>query len=156
MSRRNELERAMPALLAHEGVWTGRYRTVDLDGRIVDEHESRVECLFPDDGSWHYVQRNRFVWADGRVRESEFGGRLDGERLVWDTDTFCGHAWTTGPGVVLLELDRKDLPDTRFTEIILMGTDGRSRARTWHWFRNGGFYQRTLCDETREAPAGAG
>jgi len=156
VSNREALQRAMPALLAHEGVWTGRYRSVDLDGRTVDEHASRVECVFPGDGPWHYLQRNRFEWADGRVRESEFGGRLAGERLVWDVDTFSGRAWTTDAGIVLLELERKDQPDTRFTEIIVLGDDGASRARSWHWFRNGTFFQRTLCDEVRGASSGSG
>ena len=40
--------------------------TVDLDGRVIDEHESRVECVFPDSGEFHYLQKNRFRRADGR------------------------------------------------------------------------------------------
>lgn len=29
--------------------------------------------------------------------------------------------------------------------------DGLSRARTWHWFRDGHCFQRTLTDETKAA-----
>lgn len=150
MSNRRELEAALPALLLHEGVWRGRYRTIDLDGQIVDEHESSVECVFPDAGPHHYVQRNRFTWEDGRLHEVEFGGVLRDSRIYWDTDTFSGYGWTTLDDVVMLTLQRKDVEDASFTEVIVIGKDRRSRARTWHWFRRGELYQRTLCDEWRD------
>lgn len=146
---RDDVSAALPTLLLHEGVWRGRYRTVDLDGRVVDEHASEVECLFPQDGPHHYVQRNRFRWDDGRSKVSEFGGVLKDDRIYWDTDAFRGYGWSTADDVVLLTLERKDFPDTTFTEIILLGADRSNRARTWHWFRAGRLYQRTLCDETR-------
>lgn len=149
MGNRAEVASAMPALLRHEGVWEGHYQLVDLDGRLVDAHASRVECLFPDEGPFHYVQKNRFEWSDGRIREQSFGGRLEGQRIVWDTETFAGHAWVTDGGIILLALDRKDEPGATFTEIIVAGDDGDSRARTWHWFRDGAVYQRTLCNELR-------
>lgn len=150
MSLRDDVERAMPALLRHEGVWVGTYRTIDRDGRQVDEHASRVECVFPAAGDHHYVQRNRFEWPDGRVSEVEFGGTIEGDRVYWDTETFSGYGWTTVDDVVMLTLDRKDMPDASFTEIIVVGADSDQRARTWHWFRGGALFQRTLCDERRE------
>ena len=149
MGNRQELERSMPALLTHEGVWEGIYQIVDVHGRLTDEHRSRVECVFPDHGPFHYVQRNHFEWEDGRVYEVEFGGTLDGDRVVWDVETFAGHAWVTAGDVILLQLDRKDEPGATFTEIIVPGADGETRARTWHWFRDGTLYQRTLCNERR-------
>lgn len=146
---RDDVAAALPALLLHEGLWRGRYRTVDLDGKVVDEHASEVECVFPQGGAYHYVQRNAFRWDDGRTKEVEFGGVLEGDRIYWDTDTFRGYGWTTTDDVVLLTLERKDVPDTTFTEIIVLGANHRNRARTWHWFKNGELYQRTLCDERR-------
>jgi hypothetical protein len=139
----------MPALLAHEGTWSGTYRVVDLQGETVDTHESCVECVFPDVGPFHYVQRNRFTWSDGKTHSVEFGGVLRDTRIFWDTDTFTGYGWTTRDNVVLLTLDRKDVVDASFTEIIVLGKNPDHRARTWHWFRNGLLYQRTLCDERR-------
>ena len=150
MTNREQVADAMPALLLHEGTWCGRYRTVDLDDNVVDEHASRVECVFPDAGPFHYVQHNTFTWDDGRTREVEFGGVLRDERIWWDTDTFSGYGWSTADDVVLLTLQRRDLANTSFTEVIVLGGDRQSRARTWHWFRDGTFYRRTLCDETRE------
>ena len=139
----------MPAMLRHEGVWEGTYRHVDLDGRVVDEHASRVECVFPDAGPFAYIQKNRFMWTDGRVVELEFGGELKDERIWWDTDRFSGFGWQTHDDVVLLSLDRKDEPGVTFTEVIVLAPDPAHRARTWHWFRDGRLYQRTLCDERR-------
>ena len=50
----------------------------------------------------------------------------------------------------MLRLERKDVPGASFTEVIVLGGDGKSRARTWHWFIDGELYQRTLCDEWRD------
>lgn len=149
MGHRDDIKAVMPAMLRHEGVWEGTYRVVDLDGRIVDEHASRVECRFPDNGPYVYAQRNRFTWPDGRVYEAEFGGVLRGERIYWDTDRFSGYGWATQDDVVLLTLDRKDRPGETFTEVIVLAPDGSHRARTWHWLRDGRLFQRTLCDERR-------
>ena len=149
MSHRADIRECMPALLMHEGVWVGWYTTIDLDGRVVDSHVSRVCCEFPDDGPYAYVQTNRFAWDDGRTYQTEFGGVLEGDRIFWDTERFRGYGWTTHDNVVLLTLDRKDQPGDTFTEIIVLAPDGQSRGRTWHWFRNGRLFQRTLCDEHR-------
>ena len=149
MSNRGKLAAIMPAMLLHEGSWRGRYRVVDLEGRVTDEHSSHVQCEFPDDGEFCYVQRNRFSWDDGREFESEFGGRLEGDRILWDTDRFSGFGWATQDNVVLLTLERKDEPGCHFTEVIVLSPDHSHRARTWHWFRDGELYQRTLCDERR-------
>ncbi len=153
MANRADIEKWMPALLAHEGRWQGEYQTVDLDGNLVDQHRSQVECDFPTTGPWHYVQRNRFDWADGKSYEVEFGGCLEvtetGPRVAWDTETFVGFGWVTEGDIVMLRLDRKDQPGVQFTEAIILAPDGRSRARTWHWFGGQGLIQRTLCNERR-------
>ena len=149
MGHRQAMQNTLPAMLLHEGVWEGTYRVVDLDGRVIDEHRSRVQCVFPDDGPYAYVQRNLFTWPDGRVFEAKFGGELRGDRLYWDTDRFKGYGWSTLDDVIMLTLDRKDRPGESFTEIIVLAPNGNERARTWHWFKNGALYQRTLCDERR-------
>ncbi len=138
----------MPAMLLHEGTGEGRYQTVDLDGRIVDAHDARVTCEFPDAGDFAYIQKNHFNWDDGRESQIEFGGVLTGDRLFWDTDRFRGYGWVTIDNVVLLNLDRKDDPGASFLEVIILGSDGGHRVRTWHWFKNGKPVQRTLCNET--------
>ncbi len=143
------LARAMPALLRHEGTWRGVYRHFGPDGRLEDAHETEVACRFPEDGPHAYVQHNRFKWADGRVRTSVLPGRLEGDRLWWDVETFHGYAWQTRDDVILLNLTRKDEPGAHFIETIILGATGTHRARTWHWFRDGRLFRRTLCDESR-------
>lgn len=149
MGHRSELAERMPAMLLHEGTWEGTVRFVDVNGDEIDRYASRVDCEFPDDGAYAYVQRNHNVWEDGRTVDFEFGGVLDGNRMVWDTERFKGYGWQTEGDVLMLTLERLDVPDTSFTEIILIGADRDRRARTWHWFRDGRLYQRTLCDERR-------
>ncbi len=146
---RDALDAALPGLTAHEGVWVGTYRHVDAGGRTIDVHASRVECVFPSDGPYAYVQRNRFEWPDGRVSTAELKGVFRDGRIWWDEPTFRGSAWTTDAGLILLDLDRKDDPGARFYEIIVMAPGGRTRARTWHWFKDGRLLKRTLCDEAR-------
>ena len=139
----------MQVLRRHEGTWEGTYRHYAIDGSLLDEHQSRVECIFPVSGSPTYVQRNRFEWRDGRVETVEFAGEYRDGRLWWDTERFSGSAWTTGDDIVLLKLDRRDEPGSSYTEIILLEDGADQRFRTWHWFAGGVPVRRTLCDEHR-------
>lgn len=145
----NPLKSLMPEILEHEGVWEGQYQVIDRGGKLLDQHASRVECIFPDHGDVVYIQKNRFTWDDGRCHEVEFGGILVDERIYWDTPTFRGFGWQASPDIFLLELQRKDVPGASFTETIVMGATKMNRARTWHWFKDGECYQRTLCNERR-------
>ncbi|MEO1247038.1 MAG: hypothetical protein AAFX56_15250 [Pseudomonadota bacterium] len=147
MSNRALIAERMPAMLRHEGVWEGTYTTISKAGEITDRHRSRVICEFPDSGEIVYLQKNRFDWDNGDTFESEFGGILDGDRIVWDNDRFTGYGWVTRDDLVLLTLERNDKPGEHFNEVIVLSSDGRQRGRTWHWFRDGELYQRTLCDE---------
>lgn len=140
---------AMPGMRAHEGVWTGLYRHLDGDGREVLRHRSRVVCEFPQDGPFAYIQRNTFTHADGRVERARLDGRFRDGRLWWDEPTFSGSAWETQDGLILLHLDRHDLPGTVFWEIILPPVNDL-RSRTWHFVRDGVLIRRTLCEERRE------
>ena len=149
MQNRAALERVFPSILRHEGVWRGTYRHVDPAGALIDQHASEVRCEFPDNGPFAYIQHNRFTWADGRETTARLEGALIGDRLWWEASTFSGWAWETRDGLILLDLERKDEPGSRFYEIIVTAPDGVSRARTWHWMNAGGLYKRTLCDERR-------
>ncbi|WFL76357.1 hypothetical protein P7228_10140 [Altererythrobacter arenosus] len=153
MGNRAALKAAMPAMLLHEGWWDGWYRDVDCDGSLLDERRVRTHCEFPDTGEWHYLQHNWLSWADGREAVYEFGGRLEENRLIWGTDRFRGYGWQTLEETLMLKLDRLDVPGAYYIETINIAPDGKSRARTWQWFKDGVPWKRTLCDEARiEAP----
>ncbi len=143
---------AMPAMLRHEGWWDGWYRDVDPAGRLIDERRVATQCAFPADGEFHYFQHNRLRWADGREAEYSFGGRLEGERIAWRTERFTGFAWQTLADTLMLRLDRLDVADAYYLETISIAPDDASRVRTWHWFRGGRPWKRTLCDEWRIKP----
>jgi len=141
-----------PATRAHQGIWEGTYTHLNALAEIEDKHRSRVTCSFPDDGSEvFYRQEIVFNWPDGRERHDVFEGIPDGDTLSYETDTFTGNSWETKDGLILLNLQRRDEPGANFFEIIAMGEGGQHRARTWHWFRDGQLYRRTLCDERRIA-----
>lgn len=146
---RAALQTVMPAMLRHEGVWEGIYSHIGIDGALIDQYHVWTQCELPDTGPYAYVQHNRMRWADGRVAEFHFGGALVGHRLMWDTDRFTGHGWQTEDDLIMLRLDRRDVPDSHYVEIIDMARDGLSRMRTWHWYQGGQPLKRTLCDERR-------
>lgn len=140
----------MPQLFAHEGEWEGSYRHVTRDFTLADEHRTWTWCEFPRAGPFAYVQHNRLTWADGRVEERSFPGVYRDGLLHWDTDRFVGIGWETH-GVLMLRLERKDVADASFVEMITIAADGQTRARTWQWFEQGRPTRRTLCDERRVA-----
>jgi len=140
---------AMPNMVRHAGTWDGVYRHVARDFTLIDSHQMRTTCEFPADGPYAYIQHNWLRWADGRTEERHFPGIFRDGLLHWDTDRFSGIGWETHGGVIMLRLDRKDIPDAHFTEMIELSTDGQSRARTWQWFEGNMPVRRTLCDEWR-------
>ena len=141
--------RHMPAMLAHAGTWTGRYTHLDGDAAVIDRHDSHVVCGFPEVGPHPYIQRNRFTWPDGREGRAVLRGRFDDGRLWWDEPTFAGSAWQTHDGLVMLHLQRRDMPGVEFWEIILPPVHDR-RSRTWHFVDGDGrLVRRTLCEERR-------
>jgi hypothetical protein len=145
---KNSLHSLMPDVLAHAGVWKGTYRHIDIQGNTLDLHKSNVTCIFPQQGPVVYIQKNVFSWDDGKEYKVSFDGIIKNNRIYWDTPTFKGYGWVASPNIFLLELERKDEPGAWFYESIVMGADQKHRARTWHWFKGGVCYKRTLCDET--------
>ncbi len=138
-----------PAHRAHAGIWEGTYRHLGADGALEQTIRSKVWCDFPASGPAFYTQRIELTSAAGDVTRAAFEGVSRGDHVWFDTRTFIGKSWETQDGIVLLNLNRKDEPDAHFVEVIVMGEGGRRRARTWHWFREGQLFRRTLCDETR-------
>lgn len=149
MSNRAALKAAMPAFFDHEGWWDGWYRHYDRDGTLLDQHKVKTRCEIPDIGPWHYVQHNWLTWEDGREAHYEFGGFLDGDRMLWETDRFAGYGWQTREDSLMLRLERYDVENAYYIEMIHLAPDGQNRARTWQWFRDGKPWKRTLCDEWR-------
>jgi hypothetical protein len=47
------------------------------------------------------------------------------------------------------EIWREGMPDVSLYEMIQLSDDGILRARTWHWFKKGVLFKRTLIKEQR-------
>ena len=138
-----------PAHRAHAGIWKGTYRHLGADCALEAETASTVWCEFPEQGPVFYRQRIELVSSAGEVTRASFDGTARGDHLWFDTPTFTGRSWETADGVVLLNLQRRDEPGAHFVEVIILAEGGLRRARTWHWFRDGALFRRTLCDEAR-------
>ena len=110
-------------------------------------------CEFPENGEFAYIQHNLFIWPDGKEQRYTLPGRLQDDKLWWDTPTFSGCAWQTDFDIILLNLTRKDEVGANFFEMITLGETGKHRARTWQWFREGQLYKRTLCTESKVSDA---
>jgi hypothetical protein len=139
----------MPLLARHEGQWCGTYTVVDASGAIVDRHRSLLTCRLPADEPARYDQTNVYEWDDGRREELHFPAEYRDGRIWFDTDRIQGSAWEADERTILLHWQRKDLPGSQLYEMIQLSPDGRHRARTWHWFRDGVLVQRTLIQEER-------
>ena len=147
MSSIEDFHQNMPAMLDHEGTWEGVYTHIDRNAEVIDKHKVQVICEFPTSGQYAYIQHNHFTWDDGREFKMDLPGVYRDGRLWWDLETFSGSAWQTKDNLILLNLDRKDDPGANFFELIAMGSTGKHRSRTWHWFKDGQLFKRTLCDE---------
>ncbi|KCZ99810.1 hypothetical protein HPO_02924 [Hyphomonas polymorpha PS728] len=138
-----------PAHFAHEGIWEGKYRHLAVDGTEEGRFRSRVTCEFPQKDGVIYRQTTELWTPEGAYSKAGFDGLDRGDHLFYDSPTFHGRSWETEGGHLMLNLIRKDEPGAYFVELIIMGEGGKHRARTWHWFKDGQIYRRTLCEESR-------
>jgi hypothetical protein len=148
----NALKRIMPLLARHEGVWEGTYRQYDAQGRLTDEHASRLLCRFPDTGH-AYHQTNYYRWSDGRTETRDFPALVRDGRLIWDNAFIKGWAADVAlddfARTTMLNWVRTGEPDLYLYEMIQLSDDGQARARVWQWFKADRLFQRTLVDERR-------
>lgn len=138
----------MPLLARHEGEWHGTYTHVDAHGNVTDRHESVLQCMFPSEGP-PYFQTNRYRWPDGREELIEFPASYADRKLLFDTDRISGHCWEVDGRCIVLTWNYKQMEGVYLYELIHLDDSGKNRTRTWHWFRDGVCFQRTLIDERK-------
>ena len=146
---------AMPLLADNEGVWEGTYRHYDAaTGKLIDQHLSRLFCRITEDGN--YYQTNYYFWPDGRTEIREFPAWYENGRIWWDNDLIKGWAAAMQPDdynrSTCLNWTRTNEPGLYLYEMIQLSDDGKNRARTWQWFKDGKCFQRTLIDEVFITP----
>ncbi len=149
------IEDTMPLVAAQAGVWEGEYVHLNADHEVIDRHRSRLVCrLFDgDDGAARLAQTNIYDWADGSREIRYFDGVFRGDRLWIDNVNING--WTASVSLddtertIMVGWVRAGEPDFRYYEMITVAEDGEAKNRTWHWYRKGRLFQRTIINERR-------
>jgi hypothetical protein len=143
----------MPIIAAQVGVWQGEYVHLDADHKEIDRHSSKLICRLFDgpDGEARLAQTNVYDWADGTREIRYFDGVLQGDRINISNVNIDG--WVapltmdeTGRTIMVL-WTRAHEPDFRYYEMITVAEDGKAKNRTWHWYRKGRLFQRTIINE---------
>jgi hypothetical protein len=143
----------MPLVAAQAGVWQGEYVHLDGDHREIDRHSSKLICRLFDgaDGAARLVQSNIYEWSDGSREIRYFDGTLRGDRIVISNENIDGWvaplAMDATERTIMVLWIRAGEPDFRFYEMITVSDDGLAKNRTWHWYRQGRLFQRTLINE---------
>jgi hypothetical protein len=136
---------AYPLFERHMGVWQGTHRVLSPTGGVLDTFEARVVCQRSGD---RYRQTTTRSWPDGRQKTSEFSGRFDAGRLVYES------ARVVGSGVEVDEqniLTRWHDPQTVHVEwcgVISLLADDR-RCRTVQHLESGRLVRVTVSEERK-------
>lgn len=153
----NIIASAQPLVADQAGVWDGEYLHLDADHREIDRHASRLICRLEDgpDGQARLRQTNIYTWPDGQREIRYFEGVYRGDRLWIRNELIDG--WTSAitldatARTIMVAWTRPAEPGFRYYELITVSEDGEAKNRTWHWYREGRLFQRTLINETRVA-----
>ncbi|RYY27035.1 MAG: DUF3598 domain-containing protein [Sphingomonadales bacterium] len=146
-----------PIVADQAGVWEGEYVHLDADHNIIDRHKSRLVCRLEDgpDGVAKLSQTNIYTWADNTQEIRYFDGTFQGDRVWIKNDLIDG--WTGAIEMdatnrtIMVGWTRAHEPDFRYYEMITVAEDGNAKNRTWHWYRKGRLFQRTVINENRIA-----
>lgn len=139
----------MPLLARHEGKFRGTYTFLDRDGNVIDRHTCELTHTFPASGPHDYYQTNHYRWPDGREEHLEFPATYADGKIHFDTERLRGHAWEVDERTIVLTWRYKADPSVSLYEMIQLDDTGRHRTRTWHWFKDGVCFQRTIINEER-------
>lgn len=145
----------MPLVASQAGVWEGEYVHLDADHNVIDRHSSRLVCRLFDgeDGQARLAQTNIYEWADGTREIRYFDGVFRDDRVWFDTVNING--WTASIAqdetdrTIMVGWVRAGEPDFRYYEMITIAEDNEAKNRTWHWYRKGRLFQRTVINENR-------
>ena len=138
-----------------QGVWDGEYVHLDENNNEIDRHKSRLVCRLYDgaDGEAKLAQTNIYTWADNQQEIRYFEGVFKKDRIWIENELITG--WTSAIDLdptnrtIMVGWTRATEPDFRYYEIITVAEDGNAKNRTWHWYRKGRLFQRTLINEQR-------
>jgi hypothetical protein len=146
---------AMPLVADQAGVWDGEYVHLNANHEIIDRHKSRLVCRLQEDDPAHatLAQTNIYTWGPDDQEIRYFETVFRGDRLWVDNDLIKG--WV-GPDnmdltkrTIMVGWVSKLDAGLSFYEFITVALDGNAKNRTWHWYREGRLFQRTIINEVR-------
>lgn len=151
----NIISEQQPIVAEQAGVWKGEYVHLDASHKIIDRHQSQLVCRLLDgpDGEAKLSQTNIYDWPDGTREIRYFDGVFKVDRVWISNDLIDG--WTGAVAMdptnrtIMVGWTRPREPDFRYYEMITVAEDGNAKNRTWHWYRKGRLFQRTLINEVR-------
>lgn len=154
VAKQNRIREYMPLFVKGQGVWEGVYRHLDPEGKIVDQHKSKLITHFATAGKYAYHQCNIYTWDSGKKEQREFWVDWRDDTLIYDNDLIKGyfrHVTEDHAGLTLLgHWRRHGLNGVYFYEMIQRSPCGNFRTRTWQWIKDeGGVFRRTLIDERK-------
>ncbi len=132
----------------HTGVWEGTYTRIDVDGKILFKHKSKL-TLKLDGRRWY--QTNLYNFDDGREEFHNFGEAIfdDNGVMTFDNPRIYGQAWE-GKSNVILTWTYKDQPGSRLYEIISLISEGH-RMRVWQFSQDDEFQGLMMIEEWKTA-----
>jgi hypothetical protein len=145
----------MPLVAAQAGVWQGEYVHLDANHNVIDRHRSQLVCRLFDgeNGKARLSQTNIYDWPDATREIRYFDGLFRGDRIWIDNVNING--WTAAVDLdetnrtIMVGWVRAGEPDFRYYEMITVAEDNLAKNRTWHWYRKGRLFQRTIINEVR-------
>jgi hypothetical protein len=147
------VELHMPVLARTAGQWEGTYTEVDMTNAVVDQYRFELDISFPDENGAAYRQATRYRWSDGRSQDFVFDASLTlasgRAQIYWDHEVMFGTLFEVDDRTLQLRFTYKGPEVIEVQEAMFVSADGRHRMRTWHWYKDGAPYRKTLVDEVR-------
>jgi hypothetical protein len=151
---REEFVKKFPAISRQEGVWVGRFRRYDAEGKLSADFatEITVKLDFSNEKT-PFRQTNKYTFADGKTQIIESEGRIEGNKLFfsnaqiegWATDLISDENQRTS----IFFFKYKDGSNMYVYEIVTLSDDAKSRSRATQYLKNGKIIRRTLIDEVK-------
>ena len=131
----------------------GELKTAEEFNQLVIRTEGVNIIRLQDIGEARLAQTNIYDWADGSREIRYFDGVFRGDRVWIDNVNITG--WTAAVSLdetnrtIMVGWVRAGEPDFRYYEMITVAEDEEAKNRTWHWYRKGRLFQRTIINEKR-------
>ncbi len=147
------IEERMKVLARVKGRWRGTYLEQTPDGMEVDRYDFFLDISFPDEPGAAYRQVTRYRWPDGRQVEHVFdAGFVETNGIpavTWDHEIMSGRMFEIDDSTIQLRFSYKGAEQIQVQESMFVSPTGAHRMRTWHWFKGGEPYRKTIVQEHR-------